>query len=34
MLAGWLFLLLRYRNILNAVIDRKLHIEKLELNDK
>jgi hypothetical protein len=31
--AGWLSVLLRYCNGLNAVIDWKVHIEKLELKD-
>ena len=31
--AGWLAVLLHYNNGLNAVMDWKMHIEKLEMKD-
>jgi hypothetical protein len=33
LVSGWLSVLLHYRNRLNVVMDWKVHIEKLELND-
>jgi len=33
LLSGWLSVLLHYYNGLNALMDGKVHIEKLELSD-